>query len=66
MMLGGCNMAEFCKECFMKMYGDLKGKKIIMSKDEDLCEDCSELKPVVIKIVYKNPIRQLILRLRGY
>ena len=56
-MLGGCNMAEFCKECFMKMYGDLKGKKIIMSKDEDLWDYLSELNKVVIKIVYKNPIK---------
>lgn len=52
-------MAEFCKECLMEIYGvDLKKKKIIMSKDLDLCENCGEWKPVVVKVVDRNPVKR--------
>ncbi len=54
-------MAEFCKECFIEVCGaDLKKEKIITSKDLDFCENCGEWKPVVVKVVYKNPIRRFI------
>lgn len=60
-------MAEFCKECFLKEFDiDLKKQKVIISKDLDLCETCGLMKPAVIKIVYKNPIRRLLIRIRGY
>ena len=54
-------MAEFCKVCVMEICNvDLKKKKIIMSKDLDLCENCGEWKPVVVKIVDRNPVKRLI------
>lgn len=53
-------MAEFCKECFMEICDvDLKKEKIITSKDFNLCETCGMWKPVVVKVVYRNPIKRL-------
>lgn len=45
-------MAEFCKECYEKIFEDQgKNKKIVISKKcWDLCEGCGEVKPVVIKV----------------
>lgn len=52
-------MAEFCKECFLEICRvDLKKKKIITSKDLDLCETCGEWKHVVVKVVDRNPIKR--------
>ncbi len=64
-------MAEFCKDCFLKMCDvDLKKKKIIVSEDLDFCENCGEWKHVVVKICDRNPIKRCLtkirLRLRGY
>lgn len=51
-------MAEFCRECFFKTFEvDLKKKKIILSKDLELCETCGEWKNVVVKVVERNPIK---------
>ena len=41
------NIAEFCKECFLKYNPECAGKHMIMSKDLDLCEGCGQFKPVV-------------------
>ena len=42
-------MAEFCKDCAVKILG-LPAKSLIMSdeSDPDLCEGCGEIKPVVV------------------
>lgn len=51
-------MAEFCREYFFKTFEvDLKKKKIILSKDLELCETCGEWKNVVVKVVERNPIK---------
>ena len=43
-------MAEFYLECFNKYFSDekLTEKDVVM--DDDLCEECGEWKPCVIKI----------------
>ncbi len=60
-------MAELCRECFLEMYdADLKKKKIIVSKEPDLCENCGMMKNVVVKITYKNPITRVITRIHKF
>lgn len=52
-------MAEFCKDCFMEIYEiDLKKEKIIVSKEPELCENCGEWKPTVIKIRDRSPVKR--------
>jgi hypothetical protein len=41
-------MAEFCKECFERIFGN---SNVIESEDDDLCEGCGEVKKVVIKVL---------------
>ena len=44
-------MSEICPECLDKiMKTDDTAKKYIISKDLDLCEECGEYKPVVIRM----------------
>ena len=43
-------MAEFCKKCFLEIEGYHEDSEIVMSKDEDFCEGCTEWKPVVLEI----------------
>lgn len=47
-------MAEFCLECYNKYFSDkeVSEKDVIM--DIDLCEECGEWKPCVIRIKEKN------------
>lgn len=49
-------MAEFCKDCFKRIHGDLMDKddKLEMSNNLDLCEGCGGIKPVVISIIKAN------------
>ena len=48
-------MAEFCKECFIKIEPEyVKNKELILSEDDDLCEGCGQFKPVVIDIKDKK------------
>ena len=49
------HMAEICLECFSKYF--LTGEypsHYLVSKDMDLCEECGQLKPVVIRKKYKH------------
>ena len=54
-------MAEFCKRCFIDRLMDsrdqtlYKQEKItlVMSEDNDFCEECGKILPVVIRIVRK-------------
>jgi len=58
-------MAEFCIECLNKtvfIKRPLKEKNVVLSYD--ICEDCGEWKPCVIRIK-KNGISGLFKRLRG-
>lgn len=43
------SMAEFCIECWNKLTGnDLPADKYILSEELDLCEECGQIKHVVI------------------
>lgn len=56
-----------CKDCLLKeMNIDLKKQKIIVSDDLDLCEECGQVKPTVVKILDKNPFVRLRKLIRGY
>lgn len=42
-------MAEFCVECWNKLYNkDLPAKDYILSRSPELCEHCGEYKKVVV------------------
>ena len=44
-------MAEFCLDCWNKIMGnDDPPKKYILSRSLDLCEECGEWKPVIIRV----------------
>lgn len=47
-------MAEFCLDCWNRIMdsNDPPGKYII-SRELDLCEECGELKPVIIRIKWR-------------
>ncbi len=57
-------MAEMCFDCLNKLNDyKLKKRNYIISKDVDLCEECSELKQVVIverKVYYMEKFRIII------
>lgn len=53
-------MAEFCPECFIKLYPELSRKDLIIIKESDLCEGCGKIvDETVLKIKpsSKNKIR---------
>lgn len=44
-------MAEFCLECWNKLMDtNDPQKKYILSRELDLCEECGEWKPVILRI----------------
>ena len=43
-------MAEFCRECYVKICGGHESDPRIMSEELELCEGCGEYKPVVVCI----------------
>ena len=48
-------MSEFCKDCFLKLFGPIDNdEEIIESKEPWLCEGCGQWIPVVDKIEKKN------------
>lgn len=49
-------MADFCKECFDKEFGEYvkSHEKVVVSKDMSFCEGCGEIKPVVLKVRKKR------------
>lgn len=48
-------MAEFCKGCFLKLFGPVEeDEKIILSEKPWLCEGCGECVSVVDKVEKKN------------
>ena len=54
-------MAEFCRDCFLRMEGDDRlANRIILSRDLDLCEGCGEWKRVVEVLRYRTPIDDII------
>ena len=50
-------MAEFCKDCFLKLFGPVEeDEEIIESEEPWLCEGCAEWKPVVDIIKKKDTL----------
>lgn len=48
-------MAEFCKNCFLELFGPVEeDEEIILSEEPWLCEGCGKWVPVVDKIEKKN------------
>ena len=46
-------MAEFCAECFSKVFNEKPRKwKYLFSEEPDLCDGCGEWKRVVVRIRY--------------
>ncbi len=42
-------MAEFCLQCWNKINGTTyKSFHFVLSKDNDLCEECGQYKPVIV------------------
>ena len=55
-------MAEFCEECYKKIFGDVKeNERIILSFDKDLCEECGEYKRTVLSVVHESFIAEFII-----
>lgn len=47
-------MSEICKDCYQRLYGTQD--RIVMSDELELCEECGNIKPVVVKV--KPPIKE--------
>lgn len=49
-------MAEFCRDCFIETFRPSADeiRRIVMTKEYDLCEGCGEWKPVVSHIRRKS------------
>ena len=43
-------MAEFCKDCFVKICGGSEKEIAALSDELDLCEGCGEYKHVVVDV----------------
>jgi len=50
-------MAEFCLDCFNKYFSDKKVTEKDVIVDIDLCEECGEWKPCVIRTKEKNILK---------
>ena len=43
-------MAELCKECYQRLYGD-KDRPVMSGPDDlDRCEECGQVKEVVVRV----------------
>lgn len=58
---GGTTMAECCVECWNKiMNTNDSPKKFVVSRELDLCEECGQWKPVIIRLKRKYIIAEWI------
>lgn len=54
-------MSEICFDCYNKLNGGNDSKhRYIISRDLDLCEECEELKPVIIRMKRYYLYRELL------
>lgn len=53
-------MAEFCKECFIKNFGNHEGEVIVMSEEKDICEGCGAEDYTVDIVEAKSIMRKLV------
>ena len=58
-------MSELCLDCLNKlMETNDTEKKYIISKEFDLCEECGEWKPVIIRMKLRYMIQDMIFQNR--
>lgn len=58
-------MAEFCIDCWNKLYETNEpAKKFILSKRLDLCEECGEMKQIIIAVRKRYLLKEWIGELR--
>lgn len=51
LFIGGKTMAEFCEDCFRKIFKDcLKKDKLVISEEKELCEGCGKVKCTVVMV----------------
>lgn len=44
-------MAEFCLECWNKLNSsNFTEKEYVISREPDLCEECGQWKPVIVRV----------------
>ena len=54
-------MAEICVDCWKKLYGTEDAKKMLVMSDElDLCEECGEYKPTIVRIKTRYLLMDLV------
>lgn len=52
-------MAEFCKDCFLKLNPQFTEKDLVMIKEDDLCENCGKVVSETVLKVKDNAERKL-------
>jgi len=59
-------MAEFCLDCLNKLnHTHLTEEDVVLSEDLDFCEECVQLKPVIIIIGKRKKRRKIRGRRQG-
>lgn len=51
-------MAEFCKDCFLKLNPQFTEKDLVMIKEDDLCENCGKVVNETVLKVKDNAERK--------
>lgn len=60
-------MAEYCKACFEKDFNEIeKGKKIVMSREMDICEGCGKYDYTVDRVANKGLLDGVVEFIKGF
>ncbi len=52
-------MAEFCKECFLKLNPELSEDDLVMIKETELCEGCGKVVDETVLKIKDSGMRKL-------
>ncbi len=52
-------MAEFCKECFLKLNPELSEDDLVMVKEAELCEGCGKIVDETVLNIKDSGMRKL-------
>ncbi len=52
-------MAEFCKECFLKLNPELSEDDLVMIKEAELCEGCGKVVDETVLKIKDSGMRKL-------
>ncbi len=52
-------MAEFCKECFLKLNPELSEDDLVMIKEAELCEGCGKIVDETVLKIKDSGMRKL-------